>query len=67
MLIPKYGMVLLKIALCFFLLPAFVCDTGLGTFQLISAQKVCHYLGADKGGGKSKIGIFTVTYFLNGP
>ena len=41
-----------------FLLPfcvtlAFVCvqlDTGLEIFQLISGQKVCHYLGGDKGG-----------------
>ena len=63
---------------------AFVCvqlDTGLEAFQLISGQKVCHYLGGDKGergsrqtvtngdkgGGGPKIGIFTVTYFLNGP
>ena len=63
---------------------AFVCvqlDTGLEIFQLISGQKVCHYLGGDnggggsrqtvingdRGGGGSKIGIFTVTYFLNGP
>ena len=33
---------------------ALVCvqlDTGLETFQLISGQKVCHYLGGDKGGG----------------
>ena len=32
---------------------AFVCvqlDTGLEIFQLISGQKVCHYLGSDKGG-----------------
>ena len=56
-------------------------NTGLEIFQLISGQKVCHYLGGDKGGGGSrqtvtngdkggggsKIGIFTVTYFLNGP
>ena len=56
-------------------------DTGLEIFQLISGQKVCHYLGGDKGGGGSrqtvtsgdkggggpKVGIFTVTYFLNGP
>ena len=41
-----------------FLLPlcgtlAFVCvqlDTGLEIFQLILGQKVCHYLGGDKGG-----------------
>ena len=63
---------------------AFVCvqlDTGLEIFQLMSSQKVFHYLGGDKGGGGSrqtvtngdkggrgpKIGIFTVTYFLNGP
>ena len=60
---------------------AFVCvqlDTGLEILQLISGQKVCHYLGGDKGGGESrqtvtrgeggsKIGISTVTYFLNGP
>ena len=72
-----------------FLLPfcltlAFVCaqlNTGLEIFQLISGQKVCHYLGGDKGGrgsrqtvtngdkgeGGLKIGILTVTYFLNGP
>ena len=25
-------------------------DTGLENFQLISGQKVCHYLGGDKGG-----------------
>ena len=43
-------------------------DTGLEIFQLISGQKVSHYLGDDKGGrGGSKIGIFKVTYFLNGP
>ena len=59
---------------------AFVCaqlDTGLEIFQLISGQNVCHYLGddkgeqtvtnGDKGGGGSKIGIFTLTYFLSGP
>ena len=42
-----------------FLLPlcvtlAFVCgqlDTGLENFQLILGQKVCHYLGGDKGEG----------------
>ena len=42
-----------------FLLPfcatlAFVCiqlGIGLEIFQLISGQKVCHYLGGDKGGG----------------
>ena len=69
-----------------FLLPfsatlEFVCvQLGLEIFQLILGQKVCHYLGGDKGGwgqGKqwqrvtrgevSKIEIFTVTYFLNGP
>ena len=72
-----------------FLLPfcgtlTFVCvqlDTGLEIIQLISGQKVCHYLGndkegggsrqtvtkGDKGEGVSRIGIFTVTYFLNGP
>ena len=41
-----------------FLLPfcgtlTFVCvqlDTGLEIIQLISCQKVCHYLGGDKGG-----------------
>ena len=35
----------------------FVCvqlDTGLEIFQLISGQKVCHYLGGDKGGGGSR-------------
>ena len=56
-------------------------DTCLEIFQLISGQNVCHYLGGDKGAGGSrqtvtngdkggggvKIGIFTVTYFLNGP
>ena len=63
---------------------AFVCvqlEKGLEIFQLISGQKVCHYLDGDKGGEESrktvtngdkgrrgsKIGIFTVTYFLNGP
>ena len=63
---------------------AFVCvqlDTGLEIFQLISGQKVCHYLRGDKGGGGSrqtvtkcgsrgegvKNGDFTVTYFLNAP
>ena len=60
---------------------AFVCgqlDTGLEILQLLSGQKVCHYLGGDKGGrgvkangdkgeGGPKIGIFTVTYFLNDP
>ena len=33
---------------------AFVCvqlDTGLEIFRLISGQKVCHYLGGDKGEG----------------
>ena len=33
---------------------AFVCfelDTGLKISQLISGQKVCYYLGDDKGGG----------------
>ena len=33
---------------------AFVCgqlDTGLEILQLLSGQKVCHYLGGDKGGG----------------
>ena len=32
---------------------AFVCgqlDTGLEILQLLSGQKVCHYLGGDKGG-----------------
>ena len=32
---------------------AFICvqlDTGLEIFQLILGQKVCHYLGGDKGG-----------------
>ena len=32
----------------------FVCghlDTGLEILQLRSGQKVCHYLGGDKGGG----------------
>ena len=32
---------------------AFACvqlNTGLEIFQLISGQKVCHYLGSDKGG-----------------
>ena len=29
-------------------------DTGLEIFQLISGQKVCHYLGGDKGGGGVK-------------
>ena len=36
---------------------AFVCvqlDTGLEIFQLISGQKVCHYLGGDKGGRGSR-------------
>ena len=36
---------------------AFVCvqlDTGLEDFQLISGQKVCHYLGGDKGGVGSR-------------
>ena len=36
---------------------AFVCvqlDTGLEIFQLILGQKVCHYLGGDKGGGGSR-------------
>ena len=36
---------------------AFVCvqlDKGLEIFQLISGQKVCHYLGGDKGGGGSR-------------
>ena len=36
---------------------AFVCgqlDTGLEIFQLLSGQKVCHYLGGDKGGGGVK-------------
>ena len=45
-----------------FLLPfcltlAFVCaqlDTGLEIFQLISGQKVCHYLDGDKGGEESR-------------
>ena len=63
---------------------AFVCvqlDTGLEIFQLISGQKVCHYLGGgkggrgsrqtvtngEKGGGGQKLGFFTVTYFLNSP
>ena len=26
-------------------------DTGIEIFQLISGQKVCHYLGGNKGGG----------------
>ena len=33
---------------------AFLCvqlDTGLEIFQLMSSQKVCHYLCGDKGGG----------------
>ena len=56
-------------------------DTCLEIFQLISGQNVRHYLGGDKGGGRSrqsvtkydkgeggsKIGIFTAIYFLNGP
>ena len=56
-------------------------ETGLEIFQLLLGHKVCHYLGGDKGGGGSrqtvtngdkrevvsKIGIVTVTYFLNGP
>ena len=56
-------------------------DTSLEIFQVISGQKVCHYSVGDKGGGGSRqmvtngdmgeggsqIGIFTVTYFLNGP
>ena len=63
---------------------SFVCvqlDIVLGICQLISGQKVCHYLGGDKEGGGSrqtvtigdkgegvpKIGIFTVTCFLHGP
>ena len=36
---------------------AFVCvqlDTDLEIFQLISGPKVCHYLGDDKGGGRSR-------------
>ena len=36
---------------------AFVCgqlDTGLEILQLLSGQKVCHYLGGDKGGGGSR-------------
>ena len=36
---------------------AFVCvhlDTGLDILLLISPQKVCHYLGGDKGGGGSR-------------
>ena len=36
---------------------AFVCvqlDTVLDIFQLILGQKVCHYLGGDKGGGESR-------------
>ena len=36
---------------------AFVCvqlDIGLEIFQLISGQKVCHYLDGDKGGGWSR-------------
>ena len=36
---------------------AFICvqlDIGLEIFQLISGQKVCHYLDGDKGGGKSR-------------
>ena len=36
---------------------AFVCDqfdTVLEICQLISGQKVCHYLGGDKGGGGSR-------------
>ena len=55
-------------------------DKGLEIFQRISGQNVRHYLGGDKGGdglrhtvtnddkgeGWSKIGILTVTYFLNG-
>ena len=35
---------------------AFVCgqlDTGLEILQLLSGQKVCHYLGGDKGEGGS--------------
>ena len=43
-----------------FLLPfcatlSFVCvqlDTSLEIFQLISSQKVCHYLSSNKGGGR---------------
>ena len=42
-------------------------DTGLEILQLLSGQKVCPYLGGDKGEGASKIGIFTMKYFLNGP
>ena len=49
-------------------------NTGLDIFQLISGQKVCHYLGVDKGGGESKqtvtkseIVIFTVPYLWNDP
>ena len=36
---------------------ALVCvqlDTGLENLQLISGQKVCHYLGGDKGGSGVK-------------
>ena len=36
---------------------AFVCvqlDISLEIFQLISGQKVCHYLGGDKGGRGSR-------------
>ena len=29
-------------------------DTGLEIFQIISGQKVCHYLEGDKGGGGSR-------------
>ena len=55
-------------------------DTGLEILKLLSGQKVCHYLSGDKGGGGSRqtvpkgdkgegvsrVGIFTVTYFLTG-
>ena len=56
-------------------------DTGLEIFSATFGSKSFHYLGGDKGeggsrqtgtngdkwGGGSKIGIFTVTYFLNAP
>ena len=55
--IKYYFLVNSAFLLPFFVSLTFVCvqlDTGLEIFHLISGQKVCHYLGGDKGGGMSR-------------
>ena len=54
----KYCFLVDSVFLCRFCVAlAFLCvqlDTGLVIFQLIFCQKVCHYLGGDMGGGRSR-------------